>query len=363
MQEILPQVEEAGNQVLDFSALLLKCDLEGRICQVLHSDFGEDIVFKQGEHFFNLFPGISLLFATDFLAELRNNGKAPDTNLVTQNKGNNISFVFNGIRSGNFLLISGYTNSAPAPRKILPVGTENASARPESNLEEIQKLAKIGSYEIHAGVNQWQVSQQMYSLFGWDRYEEFTNESYLKMVHPDDLPALLKQFETARKKGGDFRMLYRARHRNGHWLTICSTGRAELNNNGKLARIIGAKQDLTQHYSLKNALRESEELYRSVIDSSLDAVVVIDEAGTIVDWNTQATAIFGYTRAEALGKNLDELLLQNVARRSIKGQPGTAESFRHLFRKRLEVLALHKAGNEFLAEVTLTEVKIKGHKC
>ena len=48
---------------------------------------------------------------------------------------------------------------------------------------------------------------------------------------------------------------------------------------------------------------------RGIIDTALDAFVQIDHDGRIRNWNSQAEAIFGWPRDEALGKNLIELIV------------------------------------------------------
>ncbi|MGQ7370495.1 PAS domain S-box protein, partial [Streptococcus suis] len=55
-------------------------------------------------------------------------------------------------------------------------------------------------------------------------------------------------------------------------------------------------------------LRESEQLARGIINSALDAFVQADARGIIRDWNSQAEVIFGWPRADVLGKNVFELI-------------------------------------------------------
>src|SRR5205823_3745627 len=58
----------------------------------------------------------------------------------------------------------------------------------------------------------------------------------------------------------------------------------------------------------ETALRESEERLRLLIDTALDAVVTFDGEGTITNWNAEASKIFGWTQAEALGRSLMETI-------------------------------------------------------
>src|ERR1700733_9034992 len=54
----------------------------------------------------------------------------------------------------------------------------------------------------------------------------------------------------------------------------------------------------------QEVITESVDRLRLILDSSLDAVVAIDELGQITGWNPQAEAVFGWSRDEALGKLL-----------------------------------------------------------
>src|SRR4029453_5385304 len=69
-------------------------------------------------------------------------------------------------------------------------------------------------------------------------------------------------------------------------------------------------RDMTESRLAQEALRESEQLARGIIDNALDAFVQIDEQGLIRDWNAQAENIFGWPRDEVLGKNVFALIGQ-----------------------------------------------------
>ena len=70
--------------------------------------------------------------------------------------------------------------------------------------------------------------------------------------------------------------------------------------------IVGASKiarDISESNRAREALLESEQLARGIIDTALDAFVQIDESAVIVDWNPQAETIFGWSRQDALGQN------------------------------------------------------------
>src|SRR5262245_45819209 len=69
------------------------------------------------------------------------------------------------------------------------------------------------------------------------------------------------------------------------------------------------RAEIVERCRAEEALRASEQRARLIIDTAYDAYVGIDACGTITDWNRQAEAVFGWTRGEALGRNLAETII------------------------------------------------------
>ncbi len=71
----------------------------------------------------------------------------------------------------------------------------------------------------------------------------------------------------------------------------------------------------------REALRASEERYRRIIEGALDAVITTDSEGRIIDWNARAEAMFGWPRAEALGRLLYQTVFPAAPGRIGPGDP------------------------------------------
>jgi two-component system cell cycle sensor histidine kinase/response regulator CckA len=102
-------------------------------------------------------------------------------------------------------------------------------------------------------------------------------------------------------------------------------------------------RSVANHRWAEEALIESEERYRIVAETAIDAIVTIDEAGEILFVNRSAEKIFGYSTAEILGQNLT-LLAPRYSRREDRGanQPR-------------EVVGRHKDGHEIPLEIAFGE--------
>jgi PAS domain S-box-containing protein len=108
----------------------------------------------------------------------------------------------------------------------------------------------------------------------------------------------------------------------------------------------------------ERALRASEERNQAIVETGLDGVITIDHKGAIVGWNTHAEKLFGWPRAEALGRDLADLIIPEPLRDQHRGgmrryrESGVAR----VLNKRLEMSALHRDGTEFPVELAITPI-------
>jgi PAS domain S-box-containing protein len=69
--------------------------------------------------------------------------------------------------------------------------------------------------------------------------------------------------------------------------------------------------DITQQKALEEELRERKEYFESLFVNNPLAVVTIDTQAKVISWNPAAEALFGYSREEAVGQNVDDLVAAN----------------------------------------------------
>ena len=73
---------------------------------------------------------------------------------------------------------------------------------------------------------------------------------------------------------------------------------------GQSYAVCAIATDITERKRAEQALRESEQHFRRIVDTAHDAFVSLDESGRITAWNPQAEETFGWTEAEARGAQL-----------------------------------------------------------
>ena len=117
--------------------------------------------------------------------------------------------------------------------------------------------------------------------------------------------------------------------------------------------------DLSEQKRAEEALRRVEEQARAIVDSALDAVVVMNAEGIITEWNKQAEETFGWTRPEALSRRMSETIIP--AQYRLSHERGLQHFFKSgqgpVLNRRIEITALRRDGTEFPVELTITPLK------
>jgi PAS domain S-box-containing protein len=101
----------------------------------------------------------------------------------------------------------------------------------------------------------------------------------------------------------------------------------------------------------------SSELVRSVLDSTPDAMIIIDSAGSIVFANRQITALFGYEREAIVGKKVEVLLPERFRQRHVGHRQGYTTNVRvRPMGAGLELFGTRSDGSEFPVEISLSPI-------
>jgi PAS domain S-box-containing protein len=165
------------------------------------------------------------------------------------------------------------------------------------------------------------MSPQLEAVLGYSSEEWASDpEFYLKVIHPDDLEGVLVEHRRTRETGDLFSMEYRMVARDGSVRWFLDEARVVRDEAGRPVFHHGFILDITERKELADALRRSEEELRrekqyleSLLEISPVAIVTLDLEERVMSWNPAAETLFGYTEAEALGRTIEELILQTEA--------------------------------------------------
>lgn len=114
-----------------------------------------------------------------------------------------------------------------------------------------------------------------------------------------------------------------------------------------------------QRTAFRRDLQISEQRAQLVLENALDAIVNIDQAGRIVEWNRAASQLFGYARADVMGRDLGEVIVPSAYREAhhqgMLRLQQTGQST--LLGKLIEITAIRRDGQEFPIELTIVEIE------
>jgi PAS domain S-box-containing protein len=106
----------------------------------------------------------------------------------------------------------------------------------------------------------------------------------------------------------------------------------------------------------EEAVRESESRFRHIIDAALDAVIAMDADGMVTEWNARAETMFGWTREEAAGKRLADLIIPEEHR--VAHREGLRRYLETgvgpILGRRIELSAVRRDETELPIELTVT---------
>jgi len=130
---------------------------------------------------------------------------------------------------------------------------------------------------------------------------------------------------------------------------------------GRLTGFSHVIRNITERVQAQEALQKSEALKGAILEAALDGIVAIDAHGLIQEWNPAAQRIFGYSRAQAIGRSMDELVVPSSLQRAY------GEGLTHylitgvgsLLGRPIELSLRRADGTEFSAELSISRFRSK----
>ncbi|NHZ69772.1 MAG: EAL domain-containing protein, partial [Thermotogales bacterium] len=127
---------------------------------------------------------------------------------------------------------------------------------------------------------------------------------------------------------------------------------------GDIQGMVLVFRDVTEDYNLQHTVQEHALRLQRIMESAMDAVIVADEKGRILEWNPQAEAMFGWSREEAVGSYLHDTVIppehHEAHRQGIGRLMETGET--NVLGQRLETTGLRSNGKRFPIELTVAQL-------
>lgn len=264
------------------------------------------------------------------------------------------------------------TAPRPADRPEIPDTVEalrealaaerHARADRERQVDLIEQIAGLGSWEIDLSTDRIRWSRELVRIHGYEDATEVpsTQAAFMQEVmHPDDRHIVndaMAQLEPGVPRTIEFRMV----RPDGAVRLMSARGVLVAGPDGRPTKVLGTSLDITERRATKEALRASEESYRTLFQHASDAMWLHDlDTGAFLDINQAACDLYGYSVEEQMAMGLRGLCTDEApyrfedalvfVQRAAAGDPQ-----RFIWKGR------HRDGSERWGEVRLQVVRVRG---
>jgi PAS domain S-box-containing protein len=169
---------------------------------------------------------------------------------------------------------------------------------------------KMYAYEWNVATDKVTRSEENVNVLGFgDQPEPLTRQQLVARVHPDDRALFVSSADQVTPQNPATHISYRVLRPDGSVVWLEKSARALFDEQGKLRRMIGMVVDITERKRAEEALHESEDKLRLLLDSTAEAIYGIDLEGRCTFCNPACLRALGYGRIdELLGKNMHDLI-------------------------------------------------------
>lgn len=230
-------------------------------------------------------------------------------------------------------------------------------------LDEVESVARIGSYSLDITTGHWVSSKGLDAIFGIDAGFDRSVESWISLVHPADRQATVAYFtDEVLGRGRSFDRQYRiVRADTGEESWVYGRGTLSFDRSGQPVRMFGTIADITDQHRTQDALIASEHRYAAIFAGAIEAILIADLETKRFRWvNPAASTLLGYTQDELL-----ELAVPDI--HPPQDLPAVLDQFQAVADGRITVArsipVLHKDGTVRLADIKGTLAEIDGVTC
>jgi PAS domain S-box-containing protein len=234
--------------------------------------------------------------------------------------------------------------------------------------EDLFKFVPIGFFTFDHGGQILEVNPTGAKLLGTRRSDllkqKFTN--YIVDDFQDGFQHHCKKvFESGNRETYDLRIL--KKDRASFWAQLESIAIKAPNRSANGRHFNTAITDITNRKQAEDALcsaleslEHSEERFRSVVETAIDAIITVDSRGTIIFWNPQAELMFGYSANDMIGKPVAVIMPERFRQAHQLGLSKAAACKKSkIIENTLELVGRRKDGNEFSLELSLANWETK----
>ncbi len=183
--------------------------------------------------------------------------------------------------------------------------TEEALRESEAKYSALVENSEDGIIMIQEGVLTF-INEASTDLVGY-LPKEMTGASFVKFVAPEHRDLVVKRY-TERMEGKDVPSIYEIELLRKDGTTVPVEVNAMHIEYGGKPTDLAFVRDITERKQAEIEVQKRQVYLESVLHNAPEAIVTLDASNLVLEWNPGAEQIFGYTRQEVVGKNIDDLI-------------------------------------------------------
>lgn len=242
--------------------------------------------------------------------------------------------------------------------KMRRLEAEKTIREREERLQLVLDGSNDGFWDWDIRKNEVYYSHRWAEMLGYSPGEVEPNFStWARALHPDDRDAVMNELKRHLKGNtpyyaAEFRLLSKT----GEWKWILARGKVVARDEqGYPLRMAGTHTDITCRKHTEEALRSSEELYRSLVETSPNAITVTDLEGGILLANQRTASMYGYSDvSEIIGEGLLGLITREDADRA---RLNLEKTLKEGVLRNLEYTCVRRDGSRFPVECNSAVVR------
>jgi len=185
----------------------------------------------------------------------------------------------------------------------------------QNTLVTAQRIGRVGSWESDPVRKTLSWSDETFRIFGREPGKfQPTNETFYESIHPEDRARVEKTAHQARETGLRYDVEHRIRRPDGSECFVHEIAEIIRDEDGKVVRMIGTVQDITERHYADERLEWERNLLRTVIDNVPDYIFFKDREGRFLMTNVPNQRLLGVESVEdVIGKTDADFLPAEVA--------------------------------------------------
>jgi len=176
-------------------------------------------------------------------------------------------------------------------------------------LEEVANASGVGGWEYDLDSDKVTWTAKTREIHEVDPDFQPTVDMTLSFYAPDCRRQISDAVTMAIKTGSSWDMELPFITARGRDIWVRTAGRA-ISENGRVKRLIGAFQDITDRKRSEQRVRQAEAVQRTTLETLREGILVLNRAGRIQSFNTAAAALLGYPGEDLAGRKVQDLSVQ-----------------------------------------------------